>query len=68
MVDNSLCPCGQVETVDLFLIYCRRYQQIRINIFSNIPCPLTRNNLLFGNDRLTIDENKRIFAKSIVSS
>ena len=33
LVDNSLCQCGQVETVDHFLIHCRRYQQIRINIF-----------------------------------
>ena len=58
LVANSLCQCGQVETVDHFLIHCRRYQQIRINIFSNIPCPLTKNKFFFGIGRLTIDESK----------
>ena len=63
IVDSPLCRCGEIETVKHFLLDCDRYHFLRQSLIANIPCPPTLENFLYGNDRLSVQENKAIFLK-----
>ena len=62
LIDSPLCSCGQIETVDHYLLYCPKYHELRNQNFYDIPCPLITSNLLNGNEHLTFEQNKYIFA------
>ncbi len=61
IVDSPNCNCGAIETVDHFLLYCNNYTHQRQLYLSNLPCPPLANNLLYGDERCTFDQNKHIF-------
>ncbi len=65
IVDRSLippnCTCGAVETTSHFLLYCENYRRERQLYISNLPCPPLADNLLYGNERLTLEQNSSIF-------
>lgn len=61
LVESPLCMCGSVETASHFLVHCNIHSHIRAKLFSDIPCPTTINNLLYGNEHLTSDENISVF-------
>ena len=49
--DTELCDCGQIETVDHYLLYCPLYQTQRRELSENLKTlsvPMTRKNLLGG--------------------
>ena len=62
IADSPLCRCGSVETVDHFLLHCPLLADIRIRFFTNMPCAPIYQNLLFGNDASSIEQNKIIFS------
>ena len=59
-VDSPLCSCGSVETVDHFLLHCPLLADIRLRFLSDMSCPPILQNLLFGNQNLSTDQNKVI--------
>ena len=61
IVDSPLCECGSVETVKHFFLGCYKYSTLRTNMLSGIPCPATIDNLLRGNDHLTLEQNNTLF-------
>ena len=61
IIDSPLCSCGSVETIKHFLLECPLYNALRTELLASIPCLPTTNNLLYGHDRLTTDENILIF-------
>ncbi len=61
IVESPNCQCGSVETVNHFLLYCDIYQLHRQRYLTNLPCAPIANKLLYGDERLTFDENKHIF-------
>ena len=63
LIESPMCQCGALETVDHFLLRCPNYHQLRLLYFANSPCPLTTSNLLYGNDRLTMDQNKSLIVE-----
>ena len=65
LVESPLCQCGAIETVDHFLLRCPNYQHLRTQYLNNnnLPCPLTTSNLLNGNDRLTLEQNKHLIVE-----
>ncbi len=61
IVESPNCQCGSVETVTHFLLYCDIYQLHRQRYLTNLPCAPIAHKLLYGDERLTFDENKHIF-------
>ena len=57
LVDSPLCTCGNVETVKHFLLHCPKYNRLRNDLISNLPCPPLLNNLLYGDDKLSPTQN-----------
>ena len=55
------CSCGEIETTSHYLLSCRIYQRQRLAYFNGLPCPLTFQNLIYGCERLTFEENKHVF-------
>ena len=63
IADSPLCSCGSVETVDHILLHCPLLADIRLRFLSDMPCPPILQNLLFGNENLSTDQNKVIFSR-----
>ena len=61
IIDDPSCACGEVETTKHFLLNCAIYDAQRHSLFSNLPCPLTLNNLMYGSEHLTIELNTDLF-------
>ena len=61
IIDSPLCTCNAIENASHFLMICPLYSAQRQRCFSHIPCALTLQNLLFGDEHLTFDQNKNIF-------
>ena len=60
LVDSPLCICGTPETSKHFLLDCSNYHLIRtrtLSEFLHLPVKF----LLYGDPRLTENENERIF-------
>ena len=60
LIDSSLCTCGQVETVNHFLLHCPKYIRLRQDLIATLPCPPLPNNLLYGDEKLSPAQNKLI--------
>ncbi len=50
-----------IETVNHYLLSCPNYQQLRQLYLDNLPCPPIADNLLYGNERLSFEDNKNVF-------
>ena len=61
LIFSSRCTCGEIETATHYLLKCQKYQTLRNRFFASLPCPITLNNLLFGNTHLSFQANKTIF-------
>ena len=61
LTDSNLCSCGEIESNKHFLLECRNYTLLRQRTIETLPYNYTLENLLFGNELLTDDENKNIF-------
>ena len=63
IVASPLCTCGEIESTDHFLLRCNLYNDIRVELLSNIRplCTVTTELLLFGNPNLPIAQNSFIF-------
>jgi hypothetical protein len=61
IVESPTCTCGMRETVSHFLLQCTKYRNIRERFLTNLNCPATVNNLLYGNEHHSSDENKTLF-------
>ena len=61
IVDSPLCSCGAIETVTHFLLQCPNFTHLRQQFIFNLPCPPISNNLLYGDEKLSLDQNKLIF-------
>lgn len=59
--DSSSCICGKIETTSHFLLECILHSAERRQHINNLPCGLILNNLLFGNEQLTHEQNQAIF-------
>jgi ribonuclease P/MRP protein subunit RPP40 len=60
LIDSPLCSCGLAETVSHFYLSCPNYIQQRQNLLTNLPCPVTIDNLLLGNEHLSLEQNKQV--------
>ena len=61
---EATCPCGHhTEDAKHFLLDCQLYVLDRINMLTSVTkiTDITVNNLLFGNDTLSLENNKTIF-------
>lgn len=58
-----LCSCGVVESTDHYLLRCPNFHNPRQHYLNNLPCPLLLQNLLFGSEYLSIDQNMFVFIK-----
>ena len=61
IVEHPYCSCGEIETTKHFLFSCSNYSVLRQLMFSNLPCPPTYNNLMFGSENLTAESNTYTF-------
>ena len=63
LIDNPLCICGSVEDTYHFLLTCNRFSNLRQELFNKVStiCRPTLNVLLYGNDELSMEQNKNIF-------
>ena len=61
IVEHPYCACGEIETAKHFLLSCPSYDLLRQTFFSNLPCPLTYNNLILGSENLTVESNTYLF-------
>ena len=52
---------NSVETCSHVLLNCPLYVNQRYHHLNNIPCALTLNNLHYGDEHLTFEQNKNIF-------
>ena len=73
LVQSPNCSCGEIETNEHYLLKCGRYNNHRERYISNLTFPIriTTNILLFGSERLSVEQNKAIFKsvqKFIVAS
>ncbi len=61
IVISPLCNCGQVETVEHYLLSCTRYSDTRNRHFSTFPHNITEEQLLYGIAENTDEENRSLF-------
>ena len=61
ITDSPRCICNAAETCSHFLLKCPLYVNQRHHHLNGIPCALTLNNLLYGDEHLTFEQNKNIF-------
>ena len=63
LVQSPNCSCGEIETNEHYLLKCHRYNIYRQRYISNLrfSIRITTNVLLFGSERLSIEQNKEIF-------
>ena len=59
ITDSPLCACKQVESVSHFLLYCPQYNGQRHMFLHNLPCAPIVNNVLYGDETLSFEQNKR---------
>lgn len=62
IVNDSHCSCGNIETVNHYLLSCPNFQVQRNTFFANLQCPLTVQNLLYGSEHLNFEHNTNIFS------
>ena len=61
LIDSPLCTCGATETANHFFFHCPNYSLLRQDLLSTLPCPPILNNLLYGDEKLSPEQNKIIF-------
>ena len=64
VLDDPRCPCGHdIENVHHFFFQCPLYVHNRHDLFENVQqiCNVTLNNLLYGSDDLSLDDNMKMF-------
>lgn len=63
LIDNPLCICGSVEDTHHYLLTCNCFSNLRQELLNQVStiCRPTLNVLLFGNDGLSMEQNKTIF-------
>ncbi len=57
LTNSPLCSCGVVESTDHYLLRCPNFDNPSQHYLNNLPCPLLLQNLLFGSEYLSIDQN-----------
>ena len=64
LLENPMCSCGYTaETSEHFLLHCPLYNSIRNKTINELDeMERNINTLLFGNDQLHLETNKKIFA------
>ena len=55
------CECGEIETVDHYLLECNRYCEQRLTLINSLTHNLTSSLLLYGDPNLDEEANKHIF-------
>ena len=63
IVQSSLCACGSIEDTGHFLLHCPLYHNYRQDMLRSASrlCQPSLNTLLYGNDNLSVSDNKQIF-------
>ena len=61
IINDPSCVCGEMETTKHFLLSCSTYNDLRHSLFSNLPCQLTLNNLMYGSENLSTELNTVLF-------
>ena len=63
IIEDPRCTCGLPETNKHFLLECRKYNAIRMDMLHEVSqfCQPTLHTLLFGNIALTDEANESIF-------
>ncbi|CAG2211411.1 unnamed protein product [Mytilus edulis] len=63
LIQSPKCVCGDPETTDHYLLKCKIFNVPRQRHIHNlqIPIKISTNVLLFGSDRLTVEQNILIF-------
>ena len=63
IVQSSLYACGSIEDSEHFLFYCPLYPNYRQDMLRSVLrlCQPSLNTLLYGNDNLSVSDNKQIF-------
>jgi len=51
LVESHHCDCSAVETPTHILYSCPLFQNTQLTYLSNLPCPLTSEFLLHGDDK-----------------
>ena len=64
LLEDPMCSCGYTaETSEHFLLHCPLYNSIRNKTMNKLDeNERNINTLLFGNDQLHLETNKKIFA------
>ena len=60
IVQSSLCACGGIEDTGHFLFHCPLYHNYRQDMLRSVS-RLCQHSLLYGNDNLSVSDNKQIF-------
>ena len=63
LADTPNCTCGQIEHTTHYLLQCQNYTEERRELMNKIQDlgHINKDLLLNGSDRLTADENNRLF-------
>ena len=63
VLDNPFCECGAVEDNKHFLFECEQFSLLRQELIDTVSliCQPNLDNLLYGSENLTNDENEKIF-------
>ena len=63
IIEDQRCTCGLPETNKHFLLECRKYNAIKLDMLHDVSefCQRTLHTLLFGNMALTNEANELIF-------
>ena len=63
IVQSSLCACGSTEDIGHFLLHCPLYRNYRQDMLRSVSrlCQPSLNTLLYGNDNLSVSDNKQKF-------
>ena len=65
LVPSPFCQCGDVETVEHFLLKCQNYDNLRITLATKANilglASFGINDLLYGNDKLNEANNLKLF-------
>lgn len=65
LCENPLCECDDFETASHNLLHvpCPFYDYQRQHSMLNLHCPFTVNNLLIGDEHLTLEQNRQFCLK-----